>query len=71
MIIIIIIIIIMIIIIIIIIIIINGWLSDIWRMIEAESEIVNISIDDVEENQVDSDIVRTSMCRLVMIRMTQ
>ena len=43
----------------------NGWLSDlelenIWRMIEAESEIVNESIEDVEENQKERDIVRTS-----------
>ena len=43
----------------------NGWLSDlelenIRRMIEAESEIVNESIEDVEENQTERDIVRTS-----------
>ena len=43
----------------------NGWLSDlelenIQRMIEAESEIVNESIEDVEENQTEMDIVRTS-----------
>ena len=43
----------------------NGWLSDlelenIWRMIEAESEIVNESIEDVEENQTERNIVRTS-----------
>ena len=43
----------------------NGWLSDlelenIWRMIEAESEIVNESIEDVEQNQTDREIVRTS-----------
>ena len=43
----------------------NGWLSDlelenIQRMIEAESEIVNESIEDVEENQTERDIVRTS-----------
>ena len=43
----------------------NGWLSDlelenIWRMVEAESEIVNESIEDVEQNQTDKDIVRTS-----------
>ena len=43
----------------------NGWLSDlelenIRRMIEAESEIMNESIEDVEENQTEGDIVRTS-----------
>ena len=43
----------------------NGWLSDlelenIWRMIEAESKIVNESMEDVEENQKERDIVRTS-----------
>ena len=43
----------------------NGWLSDlelenIQRMIEAESEIVNESIEDVEENQTEMDIERTS-----------
>ena len=43
----------------------NGWLSDlelenIWRMIKAESEIVNDSIADVEENQTERYIVRTS-----------
>ena len=43
----------------------NGWLSDlelenIWRMIETESEIVNESIENVEENQIESDIVSTS-----------
>ena len=43
----------------------NGWLCDserknIWRMIGAESEIVNESIEDVEENQTERDIVRTS-----------
>ena len=43
----------------------TGWLSDlelenIRRMIEAESEIVNESIEDVEENQTERDIVRTS-----------
>ena len=43
----------------------NGWLSDlelenIRRMIDAESEIVNESIEDVEENQTERDIVRTS-----------
>ena len=42
----------------------NGWLSDlelenIRRIIEAESEIVNESIEDVEENQTERDIVRT------------
>ena len=43
----------------------NGWLSDlelekIRRMIDAESEIVNESIEDVEETQTEKDIVRTS-----------
>ena len=43
----------------------NGWLSDlelenIRRMTEAESEIVNESIKDVEENQTERDIVTTS-----------
>ena len=43
----------------------SGWLSDlkleiIRRMIEAESEIMNESIEDVEENQTERDIVRTS-----------
>ena len=43
----------------------NCWLSDlelenIQRMIEAESEIVNESIEDVEENQTERNIVRTS-----------
>ena len=43
----------------------NGWLSDlkleiIRRMIEAESEIMNESIEDVEKNQTERDIVRTS-----------
>ena len=43
----------------------NGWLCDselknIWTMIGAESEIVNESIEDVEENQTERDIVRTS-----------
>ena len=43
----------------------NWWLSDleleiIRRMIEAESEIVNESIGDVEENQTEWNIVRTS-----------
>ena len=43
----------------------NGWLSDLelentQRMIEAESEIVNESIEDVEENQTERNIVRTS-----------
>ena len=43
----------------------NGWLSDlelenIRRMIEAESEVLNESIEDVEENQTERDIVRTS-----------
>ena len=43
----------------------NGWLSDlelenIRRMIEAESEIVNESIEDVEENQAERNIVRTT-----------
>ena len=35
-------------------------LENIRRMIEAESEIVNESIQDVEENQTKRDIVRTS-----------
>ena len=35
-------------------------LENIWRMIEAESETVNESIEDVEENQTERDIVRTS-----------
>ena len=43
----------------------NSWLSDlefenIRRMIEAEIEIVNESIEDVEENQTERDTVRTS-----------
>ena len=43
----------------------DGWLSDlelenIRRMIEVESEIVIESIEDVEENQTQRDIVRTS-----------
>ena len=43
----------------------NGLLSDlelknIRSMIEAESEIVNESIEDVEENQIERGIVRTS-----------
>ena len=43
----------------------NGWPSDlelenIRRMIDAESEIVNESIEDVEENQTERNIVRTS-----------
>ena len=43
----------------------NGWVSDlelenIRRMIEAESEIVNENIEDVEKNQTERDIVRTS-----------
>ena len=43
----------------------NGWLSDlelenIRRMTKAESEIVNESIKDVEENQTERDIVTTS-----------
>ena len=43
----------------------NGWLSDlelenIQRIIEAESEIVNESIEDVEEDQTEMDIIRTS-----------
>ena len=56
----------------------NGWLSDlehenIRRMIEAESEIVNKSIEDVEANQRERDIVTTvkKMSRLLMIRMKQ
>ena len=44
----------------------NGWLSNlelenIRRMIEAEIEIVNGSIEDVEENQTERDLVRTSV----------
>ena len=35
-------------------------LENIRRMIEAESEIVNESIEDVEENQTERDIVRIS-----------
>ena len=43
----------------------NSWLSDlelenIRRMIEAKNEIVNESTEDVEENQTERDIVRTS-----------
>ena len=43
----------------------NGWLPDlefenIRRMTDAEGEIVNESIEDVEENQTERDIVRTS-----------
>ena len=43
----------------------NGWLSDlelenICRIAEAESEIVNQSTEDVEENKTESDIVRAS-----------
>ena len=43
----------------------NGWLSDlelenICRIAEAESEIVNQSIEDVEENKTERDIVRAS-----------
>ena len=43
----------------------NGWLSNlklqnIRRMIEPEREIVNEIIEDVEENQTEMDIVRTS-----------
>ena len=43
----------------------NGWLSDlelenIQRLIEAKSEIVNESIEDVEENQTDRNIVRST-----------
>ena len=43
----------------------NDWLSDlelenIRRMMEAESEIVNESIENVRENQTERDIVRTS-----------
>ena len=43
----------------------NGWLSDSElennrRMVDAESEIVNESIEDVEENQTERDKVRTS-----------
>ena len=56
----------------------NGWLSDlelenIQRMVEAEIEIVNESIEDVKENQTEKNIVRTrkKISRLVMIRMKQ
>ena len=43
----------------------NGWLSDleleyIRKIIDAESEVVNESIEDVEDNQTERDIVRTS-----------
>ena len=42
----------------------NGWLSDLEleniRLIEAESEIVNESIEDKDKNQTERDIVRTS-----------
>ena len=43
----------------------NGWLSDlelenICRIAEAESEIVNQSIEDVEENKTEREIVRAS-----------
>ena len=43
----------------------NGWLSDlefenIRRMLDAESETVNESIEDVEEDQTERDIVRKS-----------
>ena len=43
----------------------NGWLSDlelenICRIAEAESEIVNQSIENVEENKTERDIVRAS-----------
>ena len=43
----------------------NSWLSDlelenIRRMIEEESEIMNESIEDLEENQTERDIVRAS-----------
>ena len=54
----------------------NGWLSDlefetIQRMVKAEGEIVNESIEDREENQTERDRVRTSERneQLVMIRM--
>ena len=48
-------------------------LESIRRMIDAESEIVNESMEDVEENQAERGIVRTSegTTRLVMIRMKQ
>ena len=56
----------------------NGWLSDlelktIQRMVKAEGEIVNESIEDREENQTERDRVRTSERneQLVMIRMKQ
>ena len=53
----------------------NGWLSDlelenIWRMTEAESEIVNESIEDVEEIQIERDIVRASEINLRMKQST-
>ena len=43
----------------------NGWLSDlelenIRRMIEAESELVNESIEDVEEKKTERNIARAS-----------
>ena len=56
----------------------NRWLSylelgNIRGMIEAESEIVNKSIEDVEDKQTERGMVRTSeiIGRLVMIRMKQ
>ena len=56
----------------------NGWLSDlehetIQRMVKAEGEIVNESIEGREENQTERDRVRTSERneQLVMIRMKQ
>ena len=56
----------------------NGWLCDleletIQRMVKAEGEIVNESIEDREENQTERDRVRTSEGneQLVMIRMKQ
>ena len=56
----------------------NGWLSDlefetIQRMVKAEGEIVNESIEDVEENPTERDRVRKSERneQLVMIRMKQ
>ena len=35
-------------------------LENVWRMIQAESEILNESIEDVEENQTERNIVRTT-----------
>ena len=56
----------------------NGWLSDlelenIGRIMEAESEIVNENIEDVEENQTERDEQEQvkEMSRLEMILMKQ